>query len=355
MPFSGNVCLMSYPFSPHEESAHGIGNYSYELTQHFSKLGLHPTVLSVGDIPRHLWQWPIMEMRFMHLLSSIQADVFHAVHPFGADTAALLRKRPLVTTIHDLLPTFFKTKFSGFRVPQVGYVYNEISMRRLSKTDAIIVPFNITKEWLVDYYGIASEKIRVVNLGVDHSLFHPATNRHDKEKKILYVGELLRMKGVETLLRAYTVVATRIKDTELIIGGKGRDFRHFSNLARSLGLRVAFIGFVSYRDLPRRYAEADVFVWPSQFGFGLTALQAMACGTPVIASRCMDMSEFLTGAGILVKPNDHIALANAIINVISSAELHRELSSAGVQRARQYSWEKTAKETIAIYEEVSRR
>jgi hypothetical protein len=346
------ACFMSYPFYPHEESEYGIGNYAYEILRNYRKMGFNPYTMTVGDLPHRMGQWPGKEIRFLHLLSSVQADVYHGVDAFSSKTAILLRKRPLIATVHDLVPRFFKTQ-----IGRISYVYNELSMKLARKSDAIIVPFNITKEQVISQYKIDQEKIEVINYGVDHELFRPKRLREDGKNRILYIGELTRLKGVYTLLKAFRSILSSFKDAELIIGGKGEHRLQFERAAVSLGVNrsVRFTGFIPYRQLPYYYRQATVFVWPSLLGFGLTPLQALACGTPVIAASTLDMPEFLGDAGILIQPENHAKLAEAIQSVLSDQELSRSLSIRGLSRACRFSWQRTAKETLMLYEKLASR
>ena len=116
---------------------------------------------------------------------------------------------------------------------------------------------------------------------------------------------------------------------------------------------VRFLGPVPEADLPALYAGAAVFVFPSLYeGFGLPVLEAMACGTPVITSNTSSLPEVVGEAGILIDPRDVRALAEAVERVLADERLRAELRAKGVERARQFTWEKTARETLAVYRSV---
>lgn len=346
-----DVCFMSYPFLPHEETEYGIGNYSYEIIRHLRGLGLNPRVLTVGDLPTHMWQWPSREIHFLRQLSTVHADVYHGVDAFSSKTAVMLRKRPLIATIHDLVAAAFTTQ-----IGRLSYAYNELSMKLVRGSDSIVVPFKETKEQLCVRYRISPDKVKVIGYGVDHRVFRSSKNITRSKSQILYVGQLVRLKGLETLLRAFKMLVPKFADIELLIGGEGEHRSHFEYLAEQLGLvgNVKFVGFIPYRKLPEYYSRATVFVWPSLLGFGLTAVQAMACGLPVIAARTLDMPEFLADAGLLFEPGHHEELAETIALVLSDDRLHKDLSNRGLKKARGLSWEETAEETLALYQTLSR-
>jgi len=167
------------------------------------------------------------------------------------------------------------------------------------------------------------------------------------------VGEVSRSKGVDVVLNAFAQVKKTIPDAELVIGGKGRDRAELEELSRSLGLTgVEFSGFVPEADLPELYASAAVMLFPSRYGFGLSSLEAMASGTPVVVARTLDAPEFISDAGLMVTPGDAQELASSITRILTEPALREELSTKGIARAAQYSWQATAAKTRAVCDTV---
>jgi len=120
-----------------------------------------------------------------------------------------------------------------------------------------------------------------------------------------------------------------------------------------LGDRVHFAGYVHDADLPALYGGADLFVFPSLYeGFGLPPLEAMACGTPVVCSNAASLPEVVGDAAVTVDPYDVDALAEAMQRVLADRDLREDLRARGLARARQFTWERTARETLAVYREV---
>jgi len=118
---------------------------------------------------------------------------------------------------------------------------------------------------------------------------------------------------------------------------------------------VVCLGFVEDADLPLLYARADFFVYPSIYeGFGMPILEAMACGTPVITSNCSSMPEVAGDAALLIDPHDVQDMSAKMLELAGSGDLRRSLREKGIGRASQFSWEKTARETLAVYEAVMR-
>ena len=141
----------------------------------------------------------------------------------------------------------------------------------------------------------------------------------------------------------------------MIVGRQGWMYAQTLKLVQSLGLaeRVHFTGYVDQADLPRVYNLAEMAVYPSIYeGFGFPVLEAMASGTPVITSSVSSMPEITGDAGVLVPPNDIPALAQAIERLLSDQHERQHLSTLGVQRAAQFTWQRTARETMKIYSRI---
>lgn len=125
------------------------------------------------------------------------------------------------------------------------------------------------------------------------------------------------------------------------------------HISHNLQNDVIFTGYISDGDLPALYNAADLFVYPSLYeGFGLPPLEAMACGCPVITSNTSSLHEVVGDAGIMVDPYDVDRLADAMHKVLSNDGLREDMIKKGLERAEMFSWEKTARETLKVYEEV---
>jgi glycosyltransferase involved in cell wall biosynthesis len=216
-----------------------------------------------------------------------------------------------------------------------------------------------------------SDKIRVIYHGVDHSVFKVLSNRAEIEKDIemrygvrvpyiFHVSGYQPVKNVRSILQAFCVLKkTYEHDLKLVLAGNTQG--HINKLletARALGLskELIFTGYVPNKDLPKLYNCAELFVFPSlRESFGLPLLEAMACGTPIVASNRFSIPEIVGGAGILVDPLNASALAKAAHLVLESDEIRKDLTKKGVDRAKTFTWEKCAREHLKIYEEVTCR
>jgi glycosyltransferase involved in cell wall biosynthesis len=176
---------------------------------------------------------------------------------------------------------------------------------------------------------------------------------------ILYVGSIEARKNITRLLEAYAQIRGWSQKWKLVIVGatKWKYSPIFDTLQQlQLASAVHFTGHVADEDLPALYNGAAVFVFPSLYeGFGLPVLEAMACGVPVVTSNCSSLPEVAGDGAILVDPRDVNAIAAAIRRVLEELDLATGLRAKGLARARQFTWERTARETIAVYKKVMSR
>jgi glycosyltransferase involved in cell wall biosynthesis len=349
-----DVCLICYPYYPSKDTGRGHDRYVFELEHNIGKV--------CSDIRQRLLQQGFSRgvvVAGTKLFKSIadliftKADLYHAISPIGGATAALLGKAPLVVTIHDLIP---------FNVKGYDYSWKYSLVRHcikicVKRSAAVIVPYNVTKEELVTRLNVPEAKIHLVNYGVDHLHYFPRQVDTGKTGKILYVGEVSRSKGVDVLIRAFDLVKKSIGDAELLIGGKrSKDQPLLESLTREMGLRdVTFLGYIPEEELPDHYSSATVMIFPSRCGFGLSTLEAMACGTPVIVGAVLDAPEFVDDAGILVNPDDVDEMAKSILRVLTEPGLRELLSAKAIERSHSFSWEKMAGKTVEVYRHVLRK
>ncbi len=269
-----------------------------------------------------------------------------------------------IVTIHDLTPLLF----SNTHTIQDSFLWTNSFKIIKNKIDNIIAVSEATKNDLIKYMKIKKEKIKVIYNGYDSNIFKPIHLSIDDVVKfrkeynlpdnfILYVGTLEKRKNVESLIKALNVLKKKGKKYILVIVGKrGWKYKNIFKLINKYQLndQIIFIGYVPREDLPLFYNLADVFVYPSLYeGFGLPPLEAMACGCPVITTNVSSLPEVVGNAGILIdNPYDYVTLAETIDEVVQSETLRKDLIKRGLKRSKLFSWEKCAKETWKVYEEI---
>ncbi len=327
----------------------GIDRYNYELIRGLKKRGLDFQIIDSGYI-KTILEGVIKELAFPFRLFFKKAKIFHAPHPMGAKWAIVLGKKPLVTTIHDLLPLFYGGEYdSGFK-----YFIKRWSIGLAAKkSDRIIVSSSFYKEALINKFHISEEKVRVVHYGIDHERFSPGPIPNNNPRRILFIGEAVRAKGADSAIRAFAILLGLIKDIKLTMASQGRELPYLKNLAAELGIvdKIEFLGGVPEIDLPDLYRSADIFIFPSRYGFGLSTIEAMASGIPTICGKTFDAPSLIKDAGILIDPERPEELSKAMAKLLTDGALWNEYRKRGIEHAKQFSWAKMADETIGVYNE----
>lgn len=282
------------------------------------------------------------------------ADLLHApayVAPLSAGCSTLV-------TFHDL---------SFYLLPETFNRQNRLYLQAFSRLAArraqrLIAVSECTRQDLIRLLGVRPEVVEVIYNGVD-DVFKPETDRGRlerfraekglPERFLLFLGTLEPRKNVPALLSAYAEARRRgVREPLVIAGGRGWGNERIRTLVAELGLTpwVRLAGFVAPDEQALWYNAATLFVFPSRYeGFGLPVAEAMACGTPVIASNRSSLPEIVGDAGLLVDPDDREALAGALVTALSDAALRNELSARGVERSRRFSWDTAAQATLAAY------
>lgn len=212
-----------------------------------------------------------------------------------------------------------------------------------------------TKNDAVRFWGLAAGKIDVIYLA---SFVEPRNARTTfGSNKILIVSDIARRKNHVRLLKAFDLIQQEWPYAELVIVGSVIEpVPEFESLIADMQAehgdsKITRCNHASDQDIVSLYSEADVFVYPSLYeGFGLPVLEAMACGCPVITSNVSSLPEVAGDAAILVDPHDPKAIARAMIAVLKDDELKREMSKRGVEQAQKFSWEKTAKDFLEVFD-----
>lgn len=302
---------------------------------------------------RVLWE----QTRLPSHLRSLHADLLHA----PVNVAPLQSVCPTVVTVHDLSFIYYPDSFRAFqRLYQ--RTMTPISIGRAAR---IIAVSENTRMDLLRLCRADPARVQVVYNGVE-GRFRPIDKpeveefrrrRGLPERMILFVGTLEPRKNVSTLLKAYALLRKtgRTKVPLVIAGGKGWFYSPIFALAEELGLgeHLLFPGYIADAELPLWYNAAEIFVFPSLYeGFGLTPLEAMACGTPVIVSSASSLPEVVGDAGLIVEPQDVEGLAEAIAQLLDDPALRKELGAAGRRRAREFTWPKTAQKTASVYRQA---
>jgi len=293
-------------------------------------------------------------------------DVLHVASHEQAHVLNFLRDKRTVTTVFDLYPMHIVKKRMTGEYGWANYLLHWLDVPSwvsgLKKSKRMLAISEFTKKEIVANLRYPAEKVEVTHLGVDKK-FRPLEKTEwpslFEGRVIMYSGTEEFRKNVPTLIKAFYKVKKRVPDAKMVKVGRpgsrvGR--KRVMALIDELNLRkdVTFVDYVPDDELPIYYNSASVFVFPSLYeGFGFPPLEAMACGVPVITSNAASLPEVVGDAGIMKRPDDVDGFADAMYKVLTDDGLVAGMIKRGLKRAKLFPWEKTARKTLEVYEEVS--
>ena len=364
------------------EKPTGIGRYISSLVPELVKLspdwdihllhrpnpwpGYHLLTRPLSNLVLHASQEPHMSLRqhitLPRIARRLRVDLMHYPH---FDAPVHLMPVPVVATVHDvkhLDPQIPAEAKSNFFFPKRAYM--RFCMKEtLRRAAAVIAVSRSTAETLHRILGTTGRRLSVIHEAPD-PIFRPAPAmaRESFRKKhrldrpyILNVAERRPHKNHVGLIHAYAESGARKTHDLVIVGQRYRDYSAPEETAGRLDLsgKVRFFDHLTDSELVAAFSSADLFVLPSFYeGFALPLLEAMACGVPVIASWQGAAGEITGDGGFKVNPHDRGAIASAIDTVLTDAALQDDLVSRGRSRQAEFTWEKTAEQTIALYHQA---
>ena len=307
--------------------------------------------------------------RFWHYprtVSKYEADLFHIIDHTDGHIAYWLKKlnKPVIVTCHDLVqfvyPEILKDQA---RIPALSMATWRYSVKGMQQADRIVAVSTNTAKDVTQMLQIATEQVTVVPNGVDAQFKVLTGSKVEARRKsyssspelcLLNVGSTHQRKNMETILQVLEVL--RNKNVPVRLWKVGSEFTakqkaYISD--RQLESCITFIPYPDRTTLVEIYNAADILLAPSLYeGFGLTILEAMACGTPVITSNVSSLPEVTNDAAILVNPLDVSAIVEGILQLQQDSSWRDRLIEKGLLRAKQFTWKQTA-ETIALnYEKL---
>lgn len=359
----------------------GTENYSLRLIRGLLQVGAEHRfrLYTQQPPPDGLFGGPRAEVRamsFPRLWTHVRLSAEMAVRPpdvlfVPAHVLPLVHPRRSVATVHDL----------GFLAYPAAHRPRDLRYLRWStgwnarQAAAVIADSAATKADLVRAYGVAPDKVHVVHLGGPDAAMQPGLSVRDADREtlsryglaavgaapyLLYIGTLQPRKNLARTIGAFARIAgdPMLAGYRLVLAGKqGWLYEELLAQVQRLGLagRVLFPGYVPDADLPALLRGARAFVFPSLYeGFGIPVLEAGAYGVPVITSTTSSLPEVAGDAALLVDPHDVDAIAEAMYRLVTDDALAAELARRGRENVKRFSWEKCARETLAVLESVAR-
>jgi glycosyltransferase involved in cell wall biosynthesis len=298
------------------------------------------------------------QLKFPLILYKENLDLVHFPH----FNAPILYFRKFVVTIHDLTHTLFPGKKKSHFIRRVGY--NMIMLSSVRRSQKIIAVSQSTKNEIRQHFGLADNRIAVIYEGFndnyrvmdrDEALAKVANRYKITRPFILYVGVWRRYKNLPALARVFDrLVEGRGYDLELVLAGDPDPF--YPEIGEQVNSikhkdRIRAVGRVSDEDLKYLYNSCRLFVLPSHAeGFGLTALEAAACGAPVAASDIPTLREVLGQGAEFFDPDNEDNMFDVLGGLVDNLRRLEELANLGLSRSKHYSWKTAAEETIKTYE-----
>ena len=309
--------------------------------------------------------WRIFKFPPLDIFYS-KLDIFH--YSYYALMPIHNRKIKKIITIHDVTPLLLP---EAHKLLTIDFFSRLIRFAR-NEADLIIAVSFATKNDLINYCKIPEKKIRVIYESTPENLINIDYTQRDtilvREKYhigcgpyILYVGSLEPRKNLVRAIKAFSILKenSKFKDYKfLFVSGTRWKDKDLFNCVERLHIKsdLIFCGYVNDTvDLGLLYKNAELFIYPSLYeGFGLPPLEAMSLGVPVITSNVSSLPEVVGDAAIKINPYSVEEIYDAMRTVLSDSGLRAELSQKGIERAKMFSWEKVARETLAVYEEAMR-
>lgn len=292
---------------------------------------------------------PLDQWALPRLLHQIKPTVYHAAY---YAIPAFLPGR-VVVNIFDVIPRLFPAYWPNPVSRSIIDAWLALAARR---ADLILTPSDSTAHDVARLWPGTSGKVRTASLGVASRPASGASLPHDAAPYLLYVGSNKPHKNLTKLVEAFASIASTTRGDLVIAGAWDERYLQPLDLARQLGLsdRVRFIHRPTDEQIDALYARATGFVFPSRYeGFGLPVLEAMAAGLPVATTTGGSLTEVAGDAALLFSPDDEATIARALTALLTDEALRTRLATAGLTRAAEATWSRTAEEVLAVYREAA--
>ena len=287
-------------------------------------------------------------------------DVIHDNQSLAYELLFFQKKKPLVTTIHHPISLDL-----AYQLQSTNDIFLKLLMRRwhsflvmqkfvAKRLKKIVVPSNSSMDDIKDEFRVDKNKMERVMNGIDLNVFYPDSKIRKIPFKLVTVASAdVPLKGLDYLLKALSALAEVYSDISLSIIGEQKKGGHTERLIKKLNLekRVNFFSNLTQEDLRKTYCEAELASIPSLYeGFGFAAIEAMACGVPLISSSGGALPEVIKDTGIIIPPKNVKEIYNSVDFLLSSPKSAKELAEKGLQRANsKFSWTAIAKQLEKVY------
>ncbi|PYV57517.1 MAG: hypothetical protein DMG91_06535 [Acidobacteria bacterium] len=364
----------------------GVGTYTRNIVRALARLdrnneymllGSAEKIAEIGPLPENFRGQPFDKndtsvsgyLECRNLLQRMRCDLVHIPHLFWAPRSLPCR---YVVTVHDLLEHMYRTHDRSSLRRSMHF---QLTGRVLRHADRIFAVSKFTKSEVEKIFGIPASRIQVIYNAIDERFLRGHATEQDRQVLaerylinqdfLLYAGRISPHKNVVRIIEAFSALKAALEKEGKFPGLKliiiGDELSKHPDLRRTVirgGVQndVRFMGFVPIEVLRIFYDAAKVFVFPSLYeGFGLPPVEAMAHGTPVVTSNTSSLPEVVGSAAVLVNPENVFEIMRALHRVLVDQVLREKLKQRGYAQAQKFSWDASAEQLIAAYEEIGGR
>ncbi len=352
----------------------GVERYAAELIKHLARLDSKNEYVLYFRTKPQPWFYELPKnftlrvIPFPKFWTQLRISWEMVTHPVDvlvilASALPLWHPRKSIVMVHDVAWKMFPEAFTRFMRN-----YQEWSTRfAVGSAAKVMAASQSTKKDLIKYYDAPEHKVTVTLLGFDSTEFYPRSYETvqpalDKyglvyQKYVLFLGTIQPRKNIEKLAEAFQILrkANHIEEKLAIFGGRGWLWEPILKKVKTLGLdgSIKYFDYASSEDVPLLIAGAKLLVLPALYeGFGLPPLEAMASGVPVVVSNVSSLPEVVGEAGVLVEPHSVHSIAEGILKVLENPNLRQEMISKGLVQAKQFNWDRTARQTLEVIESI---
>lgn len=329
----------------------GIGNYTYQLIKQIKKLS--PIDLCINSpIEKYQSFWEMVNKPI-----NLYKNYSIFLNPHNGIGLPEKNAEKIITTLHDIIPSKLPETVSDSYLK----IYNNKISSILEKSSLILTVSNFSKKDICETFNVKENKVHVTYLAPSE-IYYPMNKNYCKKflyknykidfKYVLYIGSFSPRKNILGLIESFYLIHRKHPHIKLlIIGKKGKSYETYLNKVLKLKLenKIIFTDFIKTTDLPYFYNGSECFIYPSFYeGFGLPPLEAMACGIPVITSNVTSLPEILKDVPIYINPHNTNEMCEKLHNLLNNKPLQKLLSEKSINHAKNFSFEKTAIETLNI-------
>lgn len=344
------IAFLAFPLTRGKETGRGLERVIDELCDYWNKKGVDYKFYDRGLI-RNEVKAALASLRYLGTVKKMKADSYLAIYPVAGVFPALLKKHSLVTAVHDLVP-FNVFGFDNW----LKYAVKRWCIRYACKrSDHLITSYPSTKYQLVKLFGIDPEKITVIPYAVNHQNYYVEEKTEKNRYQVSFLGEAKRAKGMDSAILAFKEVQREIPAARLVLASRGSELMEMQKLAKDSLLRgsYTFVGFIPEDKMRKFYNQTDVFLFPSRYGFGLSSLEAAACGTPAVVGATLDAKDFWKDEDLLVDPDKPADLARKVVRLLTDRKLYEAKRAELIKIVKSYSWKTFSDQYLEVLKKSS--